>query len=46
MDPYATISAAASWTNVGVDAALVGVALAGIYVIFRGIRMLVGFIRK
>ena len=46
MDPYAAISAAASWTNVGTDAALVGVAVATIYVIIRGIRILVGVVKR
>jgi hypothetical protein len=45
-DPYAAITASISWANVGVDAALVGVALAGVFLILRGIRMLVAFVRR
>jgi hypothetical protein len=45
-DPYAAISSSISWASVGTDAALVGVALAAVFVILRGIRMLVAFVRR
>jgi hypothetical protein len=45
-DPYAAIGAGASWGTVGTDAALIGVALAAVFVIIRGIRMLVAFVRR
>jgi hypothetical protein len=45
-DPYAAITASISWASVGTDAALVGVALAGVFLILRGIRMLVAFVRR
>jgi hypothetical protein len=45
-DPYAAIGAGASWTTVGTDAALIGVALAAVFVVIRGIRMLVAFVRR
>jgi hypothetical protein len=45
-DPYASLITAASWTSVGTDAVTVGVALAAVYVIFRGVRMLIGFIKR
>jgi hypothetical protein len=45
-DPYSTIAAGVSWTTVGTDAALIGVALAGVFIILRGIRMLVAFVRR
>jgi hypothetical protein len=45
-DPYASIAAGVSWSTVGTDAALIGVALAGVFIILRGIRMLVAFVRR
>jgi hypothetical protein len=46
MDPYATLIAAASWSSVATDAVTVGVALAAVFVIFRGARLLLGFIKR
>lgn len=46
MDPYSTLIAAASWTNVATDAVTVGVALAAVFVVFRGARLLLSFIRR
>lgn len=45
-DPYGALITAASWTTVGTDAVTVGVALAAVYVIFRGVRMLLGFVKR
>jgi hypothetical protein len=45
-DPYAGITSSVSWANVGTDAATVGVALAAVFIILRGIRMLVAFVRR
>jgi hypothetical protein len=45
-DPYATIATAANWGTAGTDAVLVAVALAGIYVLIRGSRILLGMIRR
>jgi len=45
-DPYASIGAGVSWATVGTDAAVIGVALAAVFVILRGIRMLVAFVRR
>jgi hypothetical protein len=46
MDPYLTMVSAATWGGVATDAVTVGVALAAVFVIFRGARMLLAFIRS
>jgi hypothetical protein len=46
MDPYASLITAASWTNLATDAVTVGAALGAVYVIFRGAKLLLGFIRR
>lgn len=46
MDPYATIATAANWAAAGTDGVTVGVALAAVYVIYRGTRLLLGMIRR
>jgi multisubunit Na+/H+ antiporter MnhG subunit len=45
-DPYSSLISAATWSTLGGDAVTVGVALAGVYVIFRGARMLLGFVKR
>lgn len=44
MDPYAALVSSASWSTVATDAVTVGVALAAVFVVIRGARMLLGFI--
>lgn len=44
MDPYAGLVSAASWSTVAADAVTIGVALAAVFVVVRGVRMLLGFI--
>jgi hypothetical protein len=46
MDAYATIVSAANWSTVSTDGVTVAVALAAVFVIFRGARLLVSFIRR
>jgi hypothetical protein len=45
-DPYEAITGVSDWTAMGIDAVLVGVALSTCFVVLRGIRMLVSFVRR
>jgi hypothetical protein len=46
MDPYASLITAASWTSLSTDAVTVAAGLAAVFVIFRGARLLLGFIKR